>query len=53
MKSGHAYALLQKLLPLGEMKMVPGSFFTTLRKIEPRAENAFAKLINTQESGYG
>lgn len=36
-------------LPLGEIKMVPGSFFTTLHKIEPGAEDAFADLTNTQE----
>ena len=40
-------------LPLGKIKMVPGSFFTTLRKIEPGIENAFAKLINTQEVDMG
>lgn len=36
-------------LPLGEIKMIPGSFFTTLRMIESGAENAFAELTNTQE----
>ncbi len=36
-------------LPLGEIKMIPGSFFATLRMIEPGAENAFAKLTNTTE----
>ena len=36
-------------LPLGEIKMIPGSFFTTLRMIESGAENAFAELTNTRE----
>ncbi len=40
-------------LPLGEIKMVPGSFFTTLRKIEPGAEDAFAKLTDTQDVDMG
>ncbi|MBT7591542.1 MAG: septum formation inhibitor Maf [Candidatus Scalindua sp.] len=40
-------------LPLGEIKMVPGSFFTTLRMIELGAENAFAELTNTQEGDRG
>ncbi len=40
-------------LPLGEIKMVPGSFFTTLRKIGPGAENAFAELTHTQEGDRG
>ena len=40
-------------LPLGEMEMVPGSFFTTLRTIELGAENAFAELINTKEGDRG
>ncbi len=38
-----------KMLPLGEIKMIPGSFFATLRMIEPEAENAIAELINTRE----
>ena len=40
-------------LPIGDIKMIPGSFFTTLRMIEPGAENASAKLINTQEVDMG
>lgn len=40
-------------LPLGEIKMIPGSFFTTLRMIEPGAKNAFTKLTNMQEVGRG
>jgi len=40
-------------LPIGDVKMIPGSFFTTLRMIEPEAENAFAKLTNTQELDMG
>ena len=40
-------------LPLGEIKMISGSFFTTLRKIEPGVEDAFAKLINMQEVDMG
>jgi hypothetical protein len=40
-------------LPLGEIKMIPGSFFTTIRMIEPGAENAFAELTNTREGDRG
>jgi hypothetical protein len=40
-------------LPLGEIKMIPGSFFATLRMIEPRAEDAFAELTNMREKGGG
>ena len=40
-------------LPLGEIKMIPGSFFTTLRMIESGAENASAELTNTQEGDRG
>ena len=40
-------------LPLGKIKMIPGSFFTTLRMIEPGAENAFAKLTSMQEVDRG
>ncbi len=40
-------------LPLGEMKMIPGSFFTTLRMIELGAKNAFAELTNTREGDRG
>ncbi len=36
-------------LPLGEVKMVPGSFFTTLRMLELGAVSAFAELKHTQE----
>jgi hypothetical protein len=38
-----------KTLPSGEIEMVPGSFFTTLRMINIGAEKAFADLTNTQE----
>ena len=40
-------------LPLGEIKMIPGSFFTTLRMIEPGAEDAFAELTNMREGDRG
>ena len=40
-------------LPLGEIKMVPGSFFTTLRMIEIGEEKAVAELTNTQEGDGG
>ena len=40
-------------LPLGEIEMVPGSFFTTLRMIEPEAEKAFAELIHTLDKDRG
>ena len=40
-------------LPLGEFKMIPGSFFTTLRMIELGAENAFAELTYTREGDRG
>ncbi len=40
-------------LPTGEIKMVPGSFFTTLRMIELRAVDAVAELTNIQEVGRG
>ena len=40
-------------LPLGEFKMIPGSFFTTLRMIELGAENAFAELTYTREGDGG
>ncbi|MGR3292594.1 MAG: hypothetical protein ACUZ9M_01100 [Candidatus Scalindua sp.] len=42
-----------KTLPLGEIKMIPGSFFTTLRMIEPGAENAFAELTDIKEGDRG
>jgi hypothetical protein len=40
-------------LPLGEIKMIPGSFFTTLRMIKPGAENAVAELTDTKEGDRG
>ncbi len=40
-------------LPLGEIKMVPGSFFTTLRMIDIGKEKAVAELTNTQEGDGG
>ncbi len=40
-------------LPLGEIKMIPGSFFTTLRMIEIGEEKAVAELTNTQEGDGG
>jgi hypothetical protein len=40
-------------LPLGKIKMIPGSFFATLRMIEPGAESAFAELTHPQEGDRG
>jgi hypothetical protein len=40
-------------LPLGEIKMIPGSFFTTLRMIALGAENAIAELTNPREGDRG
>jgi hypothetical protein len=40
-------------LPSGEVKMVPGSFFTTLRMIDIGEEKAVAELINTQDGDRG
>ena len=42
-----------KNLPLGGIEMIPGSFFTTLRMIDLRAEKAVAELTNTQEGDGG
>jgi len=42
-----------KTLPLGEIEMIPGSFFTTLRMIDLRAEKAFAEMTNMQEENMG
>ena len=42
-----------KTLPLGEIEMIPGSFFTTLRMIDLRAEKAFAEMTNMQEDNMG
>jgi hypothetical protein len=36
-------------LPLGEIEMIPGSFFTTIRMTDLRAEKALAKLTKVQE----
>ncbi len=40
-------------LPLGEIEMIPGSFYTTLRMVKIGVEKAFAELINTREDGRG
>ncbi len=40
-------------LPLGEIEMIPGSFYTTLRMVKIGAEKAFAELINAQEDDKG
>ncbi|MCP4251820.1 MAG: hypothetical protein GY775_00170 [Candidatus Scalindua sp.] len=40
-------------LPSGKIKIIPGSFFTTLRMIEPEAEDAFAELTHTREGDRG
>lgn len=42
-----------KTLPLGGIEMIPGSFFTTLRMIDLRAEKAVAELTNTQDGDRG
>ena len=42
-----------KTLPLGEIEMIPGSFFTTLHMIDLRAEKAFAEMTNMQEENMG
>ena len=42
-----------KTLPLGEIEMIPGSFFTTLRMIDLGVEKAVAELANTQEENRG
>ncbi|MGR3174165.1 MAG: hypothetical protein ACUZ8N_06150 [Candidatus Scalindua sp.] len=42
-----------KTLPLGEIEMIPGSFFTTLRMIDLGVENAVAELTNTQDGNRG
>jgi len=36
-------------LPRGEIKMIPGSFFTTLHMIDIDAETAIAELAHTQD----
>ena len=36
-------------LAIGDVKMIPGSFFTTLRMIDIGEEKAVAELINTKE----
>ncbi|MHC4138499.1 MAG: septum formation inhibitor Maf [Planctomycetota bacterium] len=40
-------------LPLGKIKMVPGSFFTTLHMISLGAEDALAELTNSREGDRG
>lgn len=40
-------------LPIGEIKMVPGSFFTTLRMIDIEEEKAIAELTNIHERERG
>ena len=40
-------------LPLGKIKMIPGSFFTTLRMIDIGEEEAVAELTDTQEENSG
>ena len=40
-------------LPIGDVKMIPGSFFTTLRMIDIGEEKAVAELINTKEGERG
>ena len=42
-----------KNLPLGGIEMIPGSFFTTIRMIDLRAEKAVAELTNTQDGDGG
>ena len=40
-------------LPIGDVKMIPGSFFTTLRMIDIGEEKAVAELINKKEGERG
>jgi hypothetical protein len=40
-------------LPLGKIEMIPGSFYTTLRMIDLRAEKAIATLTNTEDDDRG
>jgi len=40
-------------LPSGKIKMIPGSFYTTLRMKELREKDAFAELTNTREVDRG
>ncbi len=42
-----------KTLPLGGIEMIPGSFFTTIRMIDLRAEKAVAELTDTQDGNGG
>jgi hypothetical protein len=42
-----------KNLPLGGIEMIPGSFFTTIRMIDLRAEKAVAELTDTQDGNGG
>ena len=40
-------------LPLGEIEMIPGSFYTTLRMVKIGAKKAIAKLANTEDGDRG
>jgi hypothetical protein len=40
-------------LPLGELEMIPGSFYTTLRMIDLKAVNATSELTNTEDGDRG
>ena len=40
-------------LPIGDVKMIPGSFFTTLRMIDIGEEKVVAELINKKEGERG
>ncbi|WP_133111724.1 septum formation inhibitor Maf [Candidatus Scalindua japonica] len=40
-------------LPIGEIKMIPGSFYTTLRMIDIGEEGAVAELINIRDGDRG
>ncbi len=40
-------------LPLGEIEMIPGSFYTTLRMIDIVAEKAIARLTTTDDNDSG
>ena len=42
-----------KTLPLGKIKMIPGSFFTILHMFETGAEDAFAELTHTKDIVMG
>ena len=40
-------------LPLGEIEMIPGSFYTTLRMVNLGVEKVTAKLTNTEDGDRG